>query len=105
MSAKRHAPSWFEEAVRDPGSVFSTPEEVFDSPDLTQVEKIQVLRSWEYDAAELEVAQEEGMRGEENGLVQRILLALARLTGGDDTSLVSPSKQHGLMRSSGDDQR
>jgi hypothetical protein len=50
----------------------------------------------EYDAAELAVAEEEGMHGPENDQLRRILLALAQLTQGDDADSVAPSKQHGL---------
>jgi hypothetical protein len=53
------------------------------------------LRSWEYDAAELAVAEEEGMRGPENNLLQRIVLTLAGLTHDRDSEFVTLTKQHG----------
>lgn len=84
-------------ALSDPGSVFPTPEAVAESSALTLEEKIAVLRSWEYDAAELAVAEEEGMEGPENGLLRRILLALAELTDARDVERVAPTKQHGLL--------
>jgi len=92
-------PEWLEQALGDPGSVFADPEAVAESPELSLEEKVQVLRSWEYDAAELEVAEEEGMRGPQNGLLQRIILTLARLTDGRDAESVGPTKQHGLIDS------
>ena len=97
MSGERQPPDWFDQAVGDPGSVFRDPEEVLSSPELTKEQKIRILRSWEYDAAELEVAQEEGMPGESNGSLERVLLALSQLTHGAGTTLVSSSKQHGLI--------
>jgi hypothetical protein len=90
-------PAWLDRALSDPGSVFPDPEAVAESADLSLEEKVRVLRSWEYDAAELEVAEEEGMPGPRNGLLQRIVLVLAGLTGGRDTDWVAPTKQHGLI--------
>lgn len=94
---ERRPPAWLEQALTDPGSVFETPEAVADSSELTLEEKVRVLRSWEYDAAEVAVAEEEGMQGVQDGLLQRILLALARLTDGKDVEQVAPTKQHGLL--------
>jgi hypothetical protein len=86
-----------DQALLDPGSVFASPEEVMDHADLTLAEKIGVLRSWQYDAAEIAVAEEEGMQGPENDLLRRILQALDRLTRGEDVEFVAPTKQHGLI--------
>lgn len=94
---ERHPPPWLDQALLDPGSVFASPEVVGDHPSLTPEQKIEILRSWEYDAAELAVAEEEGMQGPENNLLQRILLALAKLTHGRDVEFVAPTKQHGLL--------
>lgn len=93
----RKPPPWLEQALHDPGSVFATPEEVVDHPDLTLEEKARVLRSWEYDVAEIAVAEEEGMRGPEGEQLQRILLALAKLVAGRSSEFVAPTKQHGLF--------
>lgn len=71
-----------EMALLDPGSVFPTPEDVLNHRGLTEEQKIEILRRWEYDAAEVSVAVEEGMPGNDNGLMRRILLALEELTGG-----------------------
>lgn len=79
-----------------PELAFASPEEIVATPRLTRAEKIDLLRSREYDAAELAVAEEEGMQGPENDQLPRILNALARLTGGDDAECVAPTKQHGL---------
>jgi hypothetical protein len=87
---------WPEDAMRDPASVFDGPETVAARDDLTREEKLRILRSWEYDAAEMSVATEENMPGPENDLLRRILLVLAELTGDEDVERVAPSKQHGL---------
>lgn len=86
------------EAAREvpPELAFASPEAIVASPRLTRAQKIELLRSREYDAAELAVAEEEGMQGPENDQLPRILNALARLTGGDDAEYVAPTKQHAL---------
>ena len=101
MVSDSQLPDWLDRAVGSPASVFRHPEEVLNTPELTKEQKIRILRSWEYDAAELEVAQEEGMPGESNGLLERVLLALSQLTHGAGTALVSSSKQHGLISPTG----
>lgn len=83
-------------AFRDPAAVFATPEDVIAHPALTAEQKIEILRSWEYDAAEGEVATEEGMPGADNGLLRRVLFALESL--GVDSGTTGPTKQHALLR-------
>jgi starvation-inducible DNA-binding protein len=79
-----------------PASVFASPEQVLDSPELTSAQKIEVLLRWEYDAAEEAVAVEEGMRGRDDDLVGRILAALGKLNAAIDIEHAGPSKQHGI---------
>jgi hypothetical protein len=88
-----------DQALLDPGSVFATPEEVLTHDALSQQQKIEILRRWEYDASEISVAEEEGMPGDNGDVLRRILLALDQLTGGVDVERVGPSKQHGIPRS------
>jgi hypothetical protein len=92
--------AWLKQAIINPGSVFASPEEVMTSPELRDDEKIRVLRSWEYDAAELAVAEEEGMQGPPGGLLRPILLLLAELSDGNDIDCVAPTKHHGVMDTS-----
>lgn len=93
------APIDISKACNDPASVFDGPEAVLEHAGLTTAQKIEILRRWEYDAAETSVAVEEGMPGGESDLLGRILKALNALTGGIDTEQVGSSKQHGLKRS------
>ena len=88
-----------DKALLDPGSVFASPEALLDHAGLSIEQKIEILRRWAYDAAELSVAIEEGMPNGENDLLRQILLALERLTGGIDLDKVGLTKQHGLTRS------
>ncbi|MFP4615643.1 MAG: hypothetical protein ACLFRB_07180 [Thiohalorhabdus sp.] len=75
-----------EKARRDPLSVFTTPEEIRDHPVLERAEKVELLRRWEYDARELEIAEGEGMIGGETDCLERVeaaLLALREEPAGD----------------------
>ncbi len=90
----------YEKALSDPSDVFETPEAILDDGKLTREQKIEVLRRWEYNAAEEDVALEEGMPGDETGLLRRIMVALGTLTGPIDVDHTPPSKQHGLPQSS-----
>lgn len=90
----------YEKALADPSGVFATPEAVLEAGDLDRAQKIEILRRWEYNVAEEDVALEEGMPGDESGLLRRILVALGTLAGPIDVGHTPPSKQHGLTRSS-----
>ena len=81
----------------DPGSGFGSPEEVLHRADLTTAEKVDILRPWEYDAAEVAVAEDEGMRGSESDLLRQILLALETLTSGTEFARTGPTKQHAII--------
>jgi hypothetical protein len=85
-----------EKAQLDPGSAFSSPEELRDHPGLTREQKIGILRRWAYDASELAVAEEEGMVGGESSHLARILSVLDSLTGGYDVEHSPPTKQEGV---------
>jgi hypothetical protein len=84
-------------ALLDPGSVFTSPRDVLQRDELSREQKIEILRRWEYDAAECAVALEEGMRGPESDLQRQVLLALEQLHADVDTERVGPTKQHGLL--------
>jgi hypothetical protein len=79
--------------------VFSSPEGILTHPALNRDQKIELLRRWSYDASEVCVALEEGMRGENGDLLQRILVALNSLAV-VDMEHPGPTKQRGIPRSS-----
>jgi len=85
-----------EQALLDPGSVFSSPEELRDHRGLTCEQKIEILRRWAYDASELAVAEEEGMIGGESSQLARVISVLDSLTGGYDVEHSPPTKQEGV---------
>ena len=85
----------YRRALKDPESVFGAPEEVLKHETFSKEQKIEILRRWEYDASELEVAEEEGMRNDTPSKLRDILLALDELTGGTEVSHTAPTKQGG----------
>ncbi len=88
----------FEKAIDDPASAFEKPEDVLEETSLTREQKIEVLRRWEYNASEEAVALEEGMPGDESGILRRILIALGAAAGPINLELTAPMKQHGISR-------
>lgn len=98
---KRATPSTsdIEQFLSNPGAVFSHPEQVLAHADLSDPQKIEILRRWAYDANEESVAVEEGMPGGEADLLQSILRSLNQLVGEVDVDHVGPTKQHGIPRS------
>lgn len=86
----------FERARLVPSAVFAAPREVLACADLSREQKIDVLLRWAYDAAELAVAREEGMVGDDEDLQGQILGALQVLQEDVDTERTGPTKQHGL---------
>jgi hypothetical protein len=68
-----------ERALLNPTAVFKLPEDVLKREDLSNEQKAAILRRWAYDARELEVAEDEGMRDGEPDLLDRVLRALDEL--------------------------
>ncbi|WP_201345635.1 hypothetical protein [Thiohalobacter sp. COW1] len=77
------AAQW-ETARLDPTAVFRRPRELMARADLSDAQKIELLRRWEYDARELEIAEEENMPapGESDDLLDEILDCLRQLEAG-----------------------
>ena len=63
----------------DPGSVFSSPEDLLENSSLKREDKIDLLMRWKYDAQEVNEATAEGMIGENNDMLRRVSLALEKL--------------------------
>ncbi len=67
-------------AMLDPTMVFEDPMNVVANVELTRDQKIEILRRWEYDARQLEVAEEEaGMAVRRPEMFDRVLQALHTL--------------------------
>jgi hypothetical protein len=84
-----------DKALLDPTSVFRTPEDVLKANDITRDQKIEILRRWEYDARELEVAADENMIGNNSDLLERVLKSLGKLGYESDPDNEPPTKQGG----------
>ena len=80
-------------AMWDPTSVFKNPEDVVASDELNRNQKIEILRRWEYDARELEVAEEEaGMAVRRPEMFDLVVQALHMLDADRGTEPAPPTK-------------
>ena len=76
-----------------PTMVFKEPKDVVASNELSRKQKIEILRRWEYDARQLEVAEEEaGMAVRRPEMFDRVLQALHMLDVIRDTEHTPPTK-------------
>ncbi|MDX1500419.1 MAG: hypothetical protein R3176_11005 [Woeseiaceae bacterium] len=84
-------------ALTDPASVFPAPQAVLDQVGLTDRQKIEILRRWEYDARELMVMEEEALPATgPSATLDLVLRALHELGAVDDAPHPSPTKQGGV---------
>jgi hypothetical protein len=86
-----------EKALLNPAIVFKNPQEVVESNDLSRQQKIEVLRRWEYDLRELQVAEEESMTAPKPEAVTLdiVLKALHSVGAPPDVERTAPTKQGG----------
>ena len=85
-----------EKALTDPAGIFPAPQAVLDQEGLTDEQKIEILRRWEYDAREVMVMEEETFpAAEPSPTLDQVLDALRRLGAGSDDPRPSPTKQGG----------
>jgi hypothetical protein len=87
----------FQKALQDPGLVFKTPEDIFRNRQLSRQQKIKLLRQWEYDVREIQVAEEENMNGPQPATLASIHEALNALGVFHDSERSAPTKQGGGM--------
>ena len=80
-------------AMLDPPMVFKVPKDVVANVELTRDQKIEILRRWEYDARQLEVAEEEaGMAVRRPEMFDLVLQALHTLSVERDVEHTPPTK-------------
>jgi len=86
-----------EKALTDPSAMFKKPQDVVEKKDLSREQKIEILRRWEYDARELQVADEEGMSPDvpQPTALDAVLKALRSLGAPADVERSAPTKQGG----------
>lgn len=84
-------------ALLNPSAVFHRPQEVVQNKELSREQKIEILRRWEYDSRELQVADEESMTAPQAEAVtlDTILNALRELNAAADVEHSAPTKQGG----------
>lgn len=82
-------------ALLDPTDVFPNPEAVVEREDISIETRYEILKRWEYDARELEVAEEENMPSDKPDLLGRILDAIRALGIDHDPDKDPPTKQGG----------
>jgi len=90
----------FSEVLGDVSRAFDRPRDILGSQDLSTEQKIKLLREWEFDLRELQVASEENMTADtSSGTIAELLrecrLMLARLGAADGGAGGAPTKQGG----------
>lgn len=73
----------YEEMLKDPKRYFKRPENVLDAVSLSKPQKMEILKAWQMDATELQVATEENMGGGEQDMLDEVISALGRLRSPD----------------------
>ena len=80
-------------AMLAPTMVFEDPKDVVANDELTRDQKIEILRRWEYDARQLEIAEEEaGMAVRRPEMFDLVLQALHTLGVARDIEHTPPTK-------------
>ncbi len=80
-------------AMLDPTMVFEDPMDVVANDELTRDQKVEILRRWEYDARQLEIAEEEaGMAVRRPEMFDLVLQALHTLGVERDIEHTPPTK-------------
>lgn len=76
--------------------IYCDPGAVVDDQCLSLERKVEILKRWEYDARELQVAKEEGLSAEApDGQFDAVLLAMHRLGARPNIERSAPTKQGG----------
>jgi hypothetical protein len=85
------------QAYMNPAAVFRRPEEVIASGEINREQKIEILRRWEYDLRQLQVADEESMTAPKPEAITLdvVLKALRALGAPADIEHSAPTKQGG----------
>ncbi len=64
-----------------PAAFYKTPQDVVNDSRLNKLQKLAILRQWEHDARELQVAEDEGMHdsGQSGNRLHEIIIAIESL--------------------------
>lgn len=93
-------PNRFSRMLGDVSREFDRPRDILDSHELSPEQKIKLLKEWEFDLRELQVASEENMTGDRSSgttaeLLRECRLTLAKLGATAGDSGAAPTKQGG----------
>ncbi len=84
-----------EEVIANPSRGFAHPSEVISAAELSQADKVKVLKQWELDARLFQVAPKEGMSGGEANMLADVMKAqklLAKQSTPSDEAVGQESK-------------
>ncbi|HMB16002.1 MAG TPA: hypothetical protein VKN62_06775 [Pelovirga sp.] len=84
-----------DKSLMNPADVYSEPDQVLQDASLTQEQKMKILKQWEYDARELEVAEEENMEGSAPSMLREVLKAILKLETSDSLEEQAPTTKQG----------
>lgn len=68
-----------DQIIKDPASHFASPGEVVSHPTYSEGEKVEILRAWELDAYQRQIATEENMGGGDEPDLNEVEVALKRM--------------------------
>jgi hypothetical protein len=89
----------FDKAMEDVAKAYDHPQAVCDDSSLSREQKVRLLKQWEYDLRELQVASEENMTapvtGEVGAMLQAVRQGLASLRAENDLELTGAAKHGG----------
>ena len=93
-------PNRFSRTLGNVSRTFDRPRDILDAADLSHEQKIKLLKEWEFDLRELQVASEENMAGDDApgsaaDLLQECRRALAGLGAAPGEGRGAPTKQGG----------
>lgn len=79
-------------AKKNPSLYFSSPRQLLAQLNLSDADKLEILKRWEQEARELAVAQDEGMIAESEGRLDEIIAAIEILSPGYHQGASAPNK-------------
>jgi len=82
-----------DKALSNPAEVYTGPDQVLLDGSLTREQKLKILKIWEYDARELEVAEEENMAGGAPSILRDVRRAQMELKGASVKEHEATTKQ------------
>lgn len=84
-----------DKALLDPAGTFARPDDIVRHPDLSRSAKIRLLAEWERGARELAVAEDEGMTGGEESMLNRVRRAITALGADEEAGPPASTTKHG----------